>query len=378
MADIEEQAAGNPSSVHRLGQASRAALERARKSLARVLGAETGEVIFTSGGTESNNLALFGLFDTRSGPLRPNDHVVTSMIEHPSVRRPLERLAGWGVHVTQVAPESTGEVSPDRVAEAIQPRTRLISVMAANNETGVLNDLARIGALAAERQILFHSDAVQAFGKMPINVVESGIHFLSASAHKVGGPKGVGLLYARKGVPLGSLHLGGSQENNHRGGTENVAGAVGFARAGEIALEEQEEVKRRLATFRAALLDELTRSGVVFHINGADGYPGVINLRFADTGGLPERRGLAPGQALMMNLDLNGIATSYGAACASGSVEPSGVLQAMGLSPDEAAQSLRFSFGYATTEEEVLTVARTVGRIVEAMSLGDPAPALPA
>jgi len=367
MAEADDRFYGNASSIHRPGQAARVALERARKTLAQALGAATREIIFTSGATESNNLVLFGLFGDR---LSPGDHVVTSRIEHPSVLRPLERLVKWGVEVSMVAPEPTGEISSGRVAEALRPNTRLISMMAANNETGVLNDVAALGALAADRGILFQTDAVQAFGRVALDVAASGIHFLSASAHKLGGPKGVGLLYARKDVPLETLHLGGSQENNHRGGTENVSGAIGFARAAEITLQQRQTLWHRLAHYRETFLSELDQLGVAHRVNGDNGYPGIINLRFPPAAvGTPENQpDDAYGQSLMMNLDLNGVAVSYGSACASGSVEPSGVLMAMGLSEAQAARSLRFSFGYATTEQEVLAVAHLVHEVVQGLS----------
>ena len=369
MAAAEERLYGNPSSIHRPGQAAKVALERARKVLARSLGAQPGEVIFTSGGTEANNMALLGL-------LKGGDHVVTSMIEHPSVQRPLERLEERGVAVTRVAPAATGEVPVERVADALRPDTRLITIMAVNNETGVINDIAALGALAAERGVLFHTDAVQAFGKLPIQAEQSGIHFLSASAHKIGGPKGIGLLYARRRIE--PLQLGGSQEHHLRGGTENLAGAVGFARAVELALESQEELHRRLEDLRGIFLQELRRAGVSFHVNGANGYPGIVNLCFPGVSGISRgarRRRYAEaryaqGHALVLNLDMNNVAASYGSSCASGSAKASHVLLAMGLSEEEAGQSVRFSFGCGTTEDEVLTVAGVVARVVARMKQG--------
>ncbi len=345
---------GNPSSIHRPGQVARVALERARRTVARVIAAQSGEVVFTSGGTEANNTVLLGI-------LRPGDHVVTSQIEHPSVSKPLEALAKRGVEVTTVAPATSGEVPVEAVASACRPNTRLISVMAVNNETGVTNDLAALGALAAERGLLLHSDAVQAFGKLPLDVNAWGVHFLAASAHKIGGPKGVGLLYIRQGTSLASLIWGGSQEHGQRGGTENLAGVVGFAEASDLALAEQQELTGRLTTFRARFLERLTRAGIEYKINGADPYPGVLNIRFPGV----------PGQALVMNLDSAGLAVSYGSSCASGSTQASHVLTAMGLSPQTAEESVRISLGYDTSAADVEVAAGIVIAVVARM-IGTP------
>ena len=331
---------GNPSSIHRPGQMARVALERARRNVARVIAAQPGEVVFTSGGTEANNTVLMGL-------LRPGDHVVTTQIEHPSVSKPLETLARQGVEVTTVAPAASGEVPVEAVASACRPHTRLISVMAVNNETGVVNDLAALGALAAERGLLLHSDAVQAFGKLPLDVNAWGVHFLAASAHKIGGPKGVGLLYIRQGTRSAPLISGGSQEHGQRGGTENLAGAVGFAEASNLALAEQQELAGRLTTFRDRFLERLTKAGLEHQVNGVDPYPGVLNIRFPGV----------PGQALVINLDTAGLAISYGSSCASGSTQASHVLTAMGLSPQAAEESVRVSFGYDTSAADVEAAA---------------------
>ncbi len=354
-AEIDDHIIGNASSIHQPGQAARVALERARKTVARSIGAQPREIIFTSGGTEANNTVLWGL-------LKAGDHVVTSLIEHPSVQGPLKRLQEQGVTVTQVSPAATGEILVGEVAKAIRSNTRLITVMAVNNETGVVNDLTALGTLATEQGVLFHTDAVQALGKLPIDVARSGIHFLSASAHKLGGPKGVGLLYARQMIPFQPRQLGGSQENGHRGGTENVAGAVGFAKALELAVEEQETLYQRHSAFRKAFLRVLTEDQTSFSINGSGSCPGIINIH------LP---GIA-GHALVMNLDAEGVAVSYGSACASGTPKPSHVLLAMGLDEEAASQSVRISFGYGTTEAEVHTVARILVRVVARMASSIP------
>lgn len=344
--DAAGRLVGNPSSIHRAGQAARVALERARQSIAGLIGARSREIVFTSGGTEANNSVILGA-------LEPGDHVVTSQIEHPSVHRPLERMAGFGIDVTQVAPAPTGEIPLSAVEAALRPNTRLISVMAVNNETGVGNNIAALGELAAAHSILLHTDAVQALGKAPLNVKDLGVHFLSAAAHKIGGPRGVGLLYVREGTPYRSLISGGEQENNHRGGTENVMGAAGFAKALELAVAEQDLLADRLTEFRERFLASLTQNGVDFRVNGSGGLPAVINLQFPGMGGQP----------MVVNLDGEGVASSYGSSCASGTTEASHVLLAMGLSAEAASESIRISFGFGTTAEEVDAVAAAIVRI---------------
>jgi cysteine desulfurase len=352
MAETDEVLYGNPSSIHKPGQAARVALERARKTIAGSLDAKPDEIIFTSGGTEANNLALFGV-------LKTGDHVITSSTEHPSILKPLEQLEAQGIHVTHIDPETNGEIAARKIAAAILPDTRLICIMALNNETGMLTDVAAIGAVASEHNILFHTDAVQAFGKLPILPEVNGIHFLTASAHKIGGPKGVGFLYAGKGVQFQALHLGGSQERSHRAGTENLTAALGFAKAVEVAQRDQAEITRRLSEYRQYFLDHLMKSGINYEVNGDDCYPGIINIRFPGM----------PGQALMIALDMENIAISYGSSCASGSAKASHVLLAMGRSESEARESVRFSFGGRTTREEIRAVAITVTNILEKQEL---------
>lgn len=344
------QLPGNPSSIHQSGQVAKVLLERARKTAADALGAEPREIVFTSGGTEANNTVFPGV-------LGSGDHVVTTLVEHPSVNRPLERLEPLGVTVTQVAPDENGTIQAQDIEAAMRPNTRLISVMCVNNETGALADLDALGDVASRHGAFLHTDAVQALGKTPLDVNRSGIHFLSASAHKIGGPKGTGLLYVRKGTPFHQLITGGSQENSHRGGTENIAGAAGFARAIELAAAEYEQLHARLADFRKILLSHLDGGNLSYKVNGTGTVPGIINLRFPGVNG----------QALVMNLDGRGYAVSYGSSCASGSAEPSHVLLAMGLTVAEATSAIRLSFGYATTREEVLGVAAALSETVSKM-----------
>lgn len=352
MDEAEKLYFGNPSSIHKPGQAARVVLERARKTIASSLNADPDEIIFTSGGTEANNQALFGL-------LKTGDHVITSAVEHPSVLQPLDRLKAQGVRITALDAETTGEVSAEQVAETIRSDTRLICIMALNNETGVMNDLAAIGAVASEHNILFHTDAVQAYGKLSIQPEPMGIHFLSASAHKIGGPKGIGLLYARKGTQLAALHLGGSQERNRRAGTENPAAALGFAKAVELAQSHQVEVYQRLTELRQYFLEELSQADIQYQVNGNNCYPGIINIQFPGM----------QGQTLMIALDMENIAISYGSSCASGTAKISHVLVSMGMSDTDASESVRFSFGSRTTRKEVQTVARTVAKILNQQNL---------
>ncbi|MEE9466037.1 MAG: cysteine desulfurase family protein [Candidatus Neomarinimicrobiota bacterium] len=342
---------GNPSSIHRPGQAARVTLERARREVAQAINAPPKAIRFTSGGTEANNTVLAGV-------LRSGDHVVTSQIEHPSVSAPLEALARRGVKVTAVPADSSGRVPLERIAAACLPETRLISIMTVNNETGAINDLAAVGKLATDKGVLVHTDAVQAFGKLPIDGPAWGVHFLSASAHKIGGPKGVGLLFIRPGTTLPPMILGGSQENGGRGGTENVAGAVGFARAVQLAVAGQADLISRLTNYRELFLEHITKAGVAHEVNGCECFPGVLNLRFPGI----------PGQAMVINLDAAGVAASYGSSCASGSANASHVLRAMGLSSRAALESVRFSFGYGTNEDQVSAAARIVCAVVSQMS----------
>jgi cysteine desulfurase len=360
MAEADKVYYGNPSSIHKPGQAARVALERARKTIANSLDASPDEIIFTSGGTEANNLALFGL-------LASGEHVIASSIEHPSVLQPLEKLRAQGIYITNIDAKTTGEIAAEQVAKAIRPETRLICIMAVNNETGVLNDCAAIGAIASKHDILFHTDAVQAFGKIPIQPDSNGIHFLSASAHKIGGPRGIGLLYARKGIPFAALHLGGSQERSRRAGTENLTAALGFAKAVEVAQSHQSEITRKLNEYRAYFLDELLKAGIQYEVNGVNCYPGIVNIRFPDM----------PGQSLMIALDMEDIAISYGSSCASGTAKDSHVLLSMGKSKKEASESVRFSFSGRTTKKEIRTVARAVVNTLGQRDLNTKIPAPP-
>ena len=325
---------GNPSSIHKEGQHARAAVEKARASVARLLGCRPAEIVFTCGGTESDNLAVFG-------SVRPGDHVITSTVEHHAVLHAVERLGERGVEVEFLPVDGQGVVAAEDVRRALRPNTRLISVMMANNETGVLQPVEEIGRIAGEAGVRFHVDAVQAAGKLGINVDSIGCQLLSISGHKMHGPQGTGALFVRRGTRLEPLSAGGAHERQRRAGTENVAGIVGLGEAAECAMRHGTPEQMR------GLRDRL-ELGLLQHADGVNGggAPRVANTANVWFDGLD-------GEALVIALDLKGLAVSSGAACSSGANEPSHVLLAMGLSTDRARSSLRFSLHRQTTEEEI-------------------------
>jgi cysteine desulfurase len=330
---------GNASSVHQNGQQARAAVERARTSAARLLNCRESEIVFTSGGTESDNIAAFGL-------VKPGDHVITTSIEHHAMLHAAEKLAQRGLEVTFL-PVSTGcRIDPDQVRRALRPNTALISIMMANNETGVIQPLEEIGRIAREADIWFHTDAVQATGKIPIDVQAIGCDLLSISGHKFHAPQGTGVLYVRRGIQIEPLFFGGTHERQRRAGTENVAGIVGLGKAAEIAAHS---VTSGALDRVAALRDKLEK-GVLERVEGS-GVNGAGQPRVPNTTNLYFNH--LEGEALVIALDLKGVAVSGGSACASGASEPSHVLTAMGLRPERARASLRFSLTKLNTEQDV-------------------------
>jgi len=343
---------GNASSIHHHGQETRAAVERARESVAALLGCRASEVVFTSGGTEADNLAIFGL--TRSG-----DHVITSTIEHHAVLNACKHLAAKGCEVTYIPVDGRGLVDPADVKHAVRPNTKLITIMFANNETGVVQPVAEIGEIAAEADIYFHTDAVQAAGKIAIDVNKIGCDLLTISSHKFHGPQGVGALYVRKGTQLEPMLYGGSHERSRRAGTENVPGIVGLGKAAELAVagfERGDDLKMAVAR------DHLERELLSIEATGLNGegaprVPNTTNIYFDSIAG----------EALVIALDLKGLAVSTGAACSSGAIEPSHVLLAMGLGPDRAKASIRFSLGKQNMAEDVdfalALIPETVSRL---------------
>jgi cysteine desulfurase len=331
---------GNPSSLHAFGQAARARVDQARERVARGLGCRPEEVYFTSGGTEADNWALWG-----AAAARGRGRIVSTAIEHHAVLHPCRRLEQQGYEVRLVRPDPRGRVSPEAVAAQLDERTVLVSVMHANNETGVLQPVAQIAELVRGRGIPLHVDAVQSFGKVPVQVEELGADLVSVSAHKLNGPKGVGALYAREGVPLEPWTLGGGHEGGRRAGTENTPGIAAFGRAVELAVAEQARHGPELAALRDRLEAGLLEVVEGLQVNGAGAprLPNTLNLSVAGV----------QSEALLLGLDLEGVAVSSGSACSAGGQEPSHVLLAMGLDRRLAAGSLRFSLGWGNTPEEI-------------------------
>ncbi len=344
---------GNASSIHSAGQRGRAAVDDARESVAALLGAKPSEIVFTCGGTEADNLALFGIV-ARGG--QPRRHMITTAIEHHAVLNSAQALEKQGVDVTYVSAGHDGIVDPDDIREAIRPETMLISVMLANNEIGTIQPIEEVGRIAAEEDVYLHCDAVQGAGKLPLDVNRLGVDLLSISAHKIYGPKGVGALYVRTGTELAPIFHGGHHERDRRPGTENVPGIVGLGKAAELAIKHLATDAARLAALRDKFESALLLIPGV-HVNGDAHHrvPNTCNLSFEAAGG----------EALVIALDLQGIACSTGAACSSGAVEPSHVLTAIGLSPDQARSSLRFSLGRPTTAEEIEHAVEIIPAVVE-------------
>ncbi len=346
---------GNASSIHHRGQETRAAVERARDSVALLLGCRPAEIVFTSGGTEGDNLAIAGL--TNAG-----DHVITSSIEHHAVLMTCKHLDENGRDVTYLPVDGRGLLDPDDVRRALRPNTTLISIMMANNETGVLQPVEEIGKIAAEADVYFHTDAVQAAGKVPLVVNRIGCDALTISGHKMHAPQGVGALYVRKGTRLQPLFFGGRHERSRRAGTENVPGIVALGKAAELAIQafERGDDKKMSALrdhLQQGILAQVEEAGV----NGerAPRVPNTSNIYFDHI----------EGESMVISLDLNGLAVSTGAACSSGAIEPSHVLVAMGLRTDRARASIRFSLGKQNTEEEIdialALVPETIARLRE-------------
>lgn len=336
------EVSGNASSIHQDGQFAKHRLETARKDLAAFLGCERKEIVFTSGGTEADNLAILGSISANPAPQK---HVVTTAVEHPAVLNTCRDLDRSGVAVTYVAPGPFGVVDPADIRRAMQPDTVLVSVMHANNETGAIQPIAEIAAIAHENGALMHSDGVQAAGRIPVEVRALGVDLYSISGHKFYAPKGIGALFVKSGTKLNPIQFGGKHEGQRRPGTENVPGAIALAKAATIARENLPAESARLQKVRdrleTGILARVPDTGV--NAKHAPRTPNTTNIYFD---------GLQ-GEALVISLDLKGFAVSSGSACSSGAVEPSHVLLAMGLSPERARASLRFSLGASNNEEQV-------------------------
>jgi len=333
---------GNPSSVHSIGAKAKAALENARERIAASLGADPLEVYFTSGGTEADNLALKGAALMSRGK---GTHLITSTIEHHAVLESAHYLEKNGFEATYVECDREGVVSADALRQAIRPQTTVVSIMMANNETGVIQPVREMAAVCREAGALFHTDAVQAVGKIPVKVTDLGVDLLSLSAHKFYGPKGVGALYVRQGVRLTPLVHGGSHERRKRAGTENIPGIVGMAAALDIAMAKQQSEHARMTELSEYFITQVQSRIEDVHLNGSreKRVPSTVNLSFNG----------AEGESIILSLDLKGIAVSSGSACTSGSLEASHVLSAMGVDVIRAQGSIRFSLGRGTTKGQI-------------------------
>ena len=351
---------GNPSSVHAFGRAARDAVDDARATIARFLGGRPEEIVFTSGGTESDNFGVKGLALARGA-----GHVITSRIEHHAVLRTCEALEAQGFDVTYLPVDDQGRLDPDDVKRALRPDTLAISVMHANSEVGTIQPIAEIGAIAREHGVPLHVDAVQTFGKVPIDVEAMGIDLLSFSGHKIYGPKGAAGLYVRRGTKMVAVQHGGEHERRRRAGTENVPGIVGLAAAVEIRSREMGGEAERLSALRDRLWDGIRERIAETRLNGvkAARLPGTANVVFRHV----------ESESIVLGLDLKGIAVSAGSACTSGNVEPSYVLVAMGIPVDWAMGAVRFSLGRSTTAEDVDYVVEAIEPLVAKLRLASPA-----
>jgi cysteine desulfurase len=345
---------GNASSIHSVGQQARGAVERARESVAALLGAKPAEIVFTSGGTEADNLAIFGVVAAVEAAKK---HVITTQIEHHAVLNTCQALERQGVAVSYLPVGRDGVVNPDEVRRALRPETVLITVMHANNELGTIQPIEEIGRIAAEADVWFHTDAVQSAGKLPLDAGKLGADLLSISAHKIYGPKGVGALFVRAGTPLEPQFHGGHHERDRRPGTENVPGIAGLGKAAELARARLSADAQRLAKLRDRLEEGLLGAVPQIRVNGSR------SLRVPNTANLTIS--YAEGESLVIALDLKGVACSTGAACSSGAVEPSHVLTAVGLPPEDARASIRFSLGRCNTAEEVEFALGVIPGVVE-------------
>jgi cysteine desulfurase len=354
---------GNANSAHQHGRDCKVAIEDARELIAKLIGAEPSEIIFTSGGTESDNAIIKGVFEalSRAG----KTEIITSPIEHHAVIHPAESLKRQGATIRYLQPGNDGVISAGQVSEAISEKTAMVSLMHVNNEIGSINPVKEIAAVCKEKGVPFHSDTVQSVGKIPVNVKDLGLNALSISAHKIYGPKGIGVLYVKNGTPWIPWLQGGSQERRRRGGTSNVAGIVGLAKAMELSIQQMENHQAHFRKLRNAAIEGLEKqfSGR-YIINGPvdGGVPHILNIGFKG----PDEKGL-DGEMLLLNLDIEGICVSNGSACTSGAMEPSHVLKGIGLSDAVGNASIRISFGKKNTIEEVQYFIKKLDGILERM-----------
>lgn len=352
---------GNPSTIYSWGRQARSAVEEARTRVAKLIGAQPEEIVFTSGGTEADNMALIGVAYANQ---KKGNHIITSSIEHHAVLDTAQYLKRQGFEVTFLPVTPEGLVRVEDVAEALTDKTILISIMHVNNEVGTIQPIREIGKLARERGVIFHTDAVQSVGKIPVNVDELNVDLLSASAHKIYGPKGVGCLYIRKGTRIQPLLHGGGQERKRRAGTENVAGIVGFGKAAELAGLELESEAPRLKRLRDKLIDGVLHRIDEVQLNGDRERRSPINANFSFR--------YVEGESILLSLDMKGIAASSGSACTSGSLDPSHVLLAMGIPHEIAHGSVRMTLGRDNTEEDIDYVLEVLPEIIERLRAMSP------
>lgn len=347
---------GNPSSVYQMAQINKKAVDEARETIARYIGSTTNEVFFTSGGSEADNWAIKGIAEAYK---QKGNHIITTKIEHHAVLHTCEYLEKNGYEVTYLDVDADGMIALDALEAAIKDTTILISVMYANNEIGTIQPIKEIGAIAKAHGVLFHTDAVQAVGHVPIDVKEQNIDLLSLSAHKINGPKGVGALYIRRGLKITNLIHGGAQERGRRAGTENVAGIVGLAKAIELAHEQMDEKIMHLEALRERLIEGVLGAIPYAKLNGhrTKRLPNNVNIGFE----------FVEGESLLLLLDMHGVAASSGSACTSGSLDPSHVLLATGIPHEKAHGSIRFTMGESTTTEEIDFVIEKLPAIVQRM-----------
>jgi len=336
MLKVMQSVFGNPSSIHSFGQESKIVLEKSRKQIAKAINCFPNEICFTASGSESNNMLLKGV-------LNPGDHLITGSIEHPSILKTANYLQKQGVEITLIKPDEFGGISSQKIEESIQNNTKLISIMSANNELGTINHIKEIADLAKQHSILFHTDAVQTFGKIPFSALELDCDFISIGSHKIYGPRGAGALIIKKGNTLLPLIHGGGQEYNLRAGTENIIDCAGFGIASEIAVTNLDKNTQHINELSEHFINGLNENNIEYKINGKNTLPGIINITFF----------WVSANDLVINLDIEGIAISAGSACSAGVVKPSSTLTEIGFSTEQALSTVRISFGKLNTIEEI-------------------------
>ena len=346
---------GNPSSIHQFGRKAKNAIQKARKQVAALVGAEPDEILFTSGGTESNNTILYGIPKLQGSHLDQN-HIITSSIEHEAILQPCKEFENIGIKITYLPIDEHGIVDPDDIANSINLHTVLVSIMLANNEVGTIQPIKEISEICKKYQIPLHTDAVQAVGKMPIDVKELGVDALSVSSHKINGPKGIGALFIKKGLRIDPQILGGGQENGMRSGTENVASIVGFGKACEIAKERLNENISHFQTLHSSMLSRIAKEIPRVKLNGHPEKRIFNNIHLTFLG--------VNGEDLIIKLDEHGIAASTGSACSVHTQKASHVLKAMGFNHEQITGSLRISFGYANTLDEINQAVEVLKKVV--------------